>query len=102
MEILTRSGNEGFVVEVSGRMVCGTPVRDLHDAVRQLVAQGADQTWVDLALVSALDSTGLEILIASYVACLRSGVAMKFINPGPKAKIALQVTKLDALFSSHQ
>ena len=102
MEILTRPSNQGVVVEVSGRMVYGTPVHDLHDAVRQLVAQGVDAICVDLAHVSALDSTGLEILIASYVTCMRGGAAMRLINPGPKAKIALQVTKLDALFSGHQ
>ena len=98
MEISIRRIQDRAVVDVSGRMVYGTPVRDLHDAVRQLVGQGVDVVVVNLEHVSYLDSTGLEVLIAAYVTCMRSGAGLSVINANSKARTALQVTKLNAIF----
>ena len=98
MEISIRRNDEGAVIDVSGRMVFGTHVRDLHDAVRQLVGQGTSVIVVNLGQVSYLDSTGLEMLVASYVTCIRSGAGLSVINASPRATEVLRVTKLDSLF----
>ena len=98
MEITIHRNASGAVIDVSGRMVYGAPVRDLHDAVRQLVGQGVGAIVVNLGQVSYLDTSGLETLVASYVTCTRGGGSLSLTNPNERARRALAVTKLDELF----
>ena len=100
MEIMIRQNDGGVVIDVSGRMVYGAPVRDLQDAVRQLVGQGVELIVVNLEEVSHLDTSGLEALVATYVTCKRSGRGLGVINANSRATEVLRVTKLDRLFAA--
>ena len=49
MQISVHQRSDGAVVDVSGRLVHGEPVRDLSEGVRRLVSQGFAEVVIDLS-----------------------------------------------------
>lgn len=100
MKLSIQAEQDATVIAVSGRLVHGEAVRNLHDSVETVVAQGANTIVVNLSDVAALDSSGLEALIAAYITCQKSGARLKVVEPNEKTRKILEVTKLDSLFGA--
>ena len=98
MEISIQRTDDKAVIDVSGRMVYGETVRDLHMGVKELVAQGVNWIVVNLGEVSYLDSSGVEALMASYSTCMKVQGGLRLINVHGKARTVLHITKLESLF----
>jgi anti-sigma B factor antagonist len=99
MEISTRPIENGIVMDVAARLVFGEPLADLLAAFEQELAKGPGRIVVNLADVAYIDSSGLETLVAARERCRSRGVDFCLLNPHPKARTALRITKLDSVLT---
>jgi len=73
----------------------------LHDKVRSLVQQGHKNVVIDLGGVSYMDSAGLGELVSAYSSTKNNGGSLKLLNLTKRLRDLLVVTKLAAVFESH-
>ena len=86
------------VVDLAGRIMIGETSSALTMVLRTLVEEGKRRVLLNLADVTALDSTGLGTLVAGYASFEKAGGRLKLLNLSPKIAELLTLTKLYIVF----
>jgi anti-anti-sigma factor len=86
------------VVDLEGKITIGETNRQLHDAIRQLVAERKQSIILNLAKVTFIDSSGLGEMVAGYSTLKASGGALKLINLPARVVDLMTITKLYTVF----
>ena len=73
----------------------------LKDKIHSLVFQGRKQIVLNMAGVSFVDSTGLGILVASYVTIKNGGGQIKLVSLTKRLQDLLAIAKLVTVFDSY-
>lgn len=101
LKIQTRNLGEVAVVSVQGRIVNGETA-SLREAVGIEVAarpQSRGRAIVlDLARVSAVDASGLGLMLELREIAERSGIRLKLANASSFVRRVFEVTRLDSVF----
>lgn len=101
LKIQTRNLGEVAVVSVQGRIVNGETA-SLREAVGTEVAarpQSRGRAIVlDLARVSAVDASGLGLMLELREIAERSGIRLKLANASSFVRRVFEVTRLDSVF----
>ena len=91
--------SEGIVVvDLTGRIMIGETSSALMMVLHTLVEEGKRRVLLNLAEVTALDSTGLGTLVAGYASFEKANGRLKLLNLSPKIAELLTVTKLYIVF----
>lgn len=86
------------VIDLEGSITLGETNRQLHEAIRQAVAERKRDIILNLAKVTKIDSSGLGEIIASYATMRNAGGALKLSNLPPSIADLMIITKLLTVF----
>ena len=100
MDLTTQTvpGDGCVTLRASGELDLHTaPI--LRDAALEALRQHGTTMWLDLRDVSFMDSTGLEVLLATRRRTELEGGSLTLVGPTPAVLRVLEVTGLDKLFT---
>ncbi len=87
-----------LVMDLDGRVSLGETNRQVHEALREAVAEGKKNVVLNMAKVSAVDSSGLGELVAGYSTLSAAGGSLKLINLPERVTDIMTITKLYTVF----
>jgi anti-anti-sigma factor len=70
----------------------------LHEAIGRLSGEGRNQILLNLAGLSAIDASGLGVLLQSNVGLNKGGGQLKLLHPARALREMMSITKLSAVF----
>ena len=86
------------VLDLKGRVRINGGTLALHRSIRCLVEEGKTKILLNLAGVTAIDSTGLGELISSYVTLSNKGGQIKLVHLTERLQDIMTITKLVTVF----
>ena len=101
MTIQERTSGSVTVLDLNGKLVLGDGDSLLKDKIHSLVFQGRKQIVLNMANVSFVDSTGLGILVATYVTTKNAGGQIKLVSLTKRLQDLLAIAKLVTVFESY-
>jgi anti-sigma B factor antagonist len=97
-EARARRSNDVTIVDLSGRIVFGESVDQIHDLIKGALDVGERNFLLNLESVSYMDSSGIGELVRSCVRVTSSGGEIKLLHVQSKIANLLQITKLRNVF----
>jgi anti-sigma B factor antagonist len=94
MTIEERAIGSVVVLDVSGRLVLGDGDQLLKDRVASHFEKGNRHVLLNVSKLSYVDSSGLGVIVASFLAARRVGVALRLVNPSSRLHQLLAMAKL--------
>jgi anti-anti-sigma factor len=85
-------------VRLAGKLMGGPSSGQLHAETKKLLDDGVRRFIVDMEKVQWINSAGLGILVALYVAITSKGGEMVLLNASERVVNILRVTKLESIF----
>lgn len=101
MQMSERKVGEITIIDLAGKFAAGEGAGRLKDKVTSLVFQGQKKIILNVGDLSYVDSAGLGEMVASHSAASRAGSTLKLANIGRRLQDLLVMTKLLAVFDSH-
>jgi anti-sigma B factor antagonist len=98
LTINNRQANGVVIVDLDGRIALGESNTQLHQALKQLVAEGKKNVVLNLAKVSGIDSSGLGSIVAGYSTLQAAGGSLKLVNLSDRVADLMTITKLYTVF----
>lgn len=86
------------VIKLSGKITIGAGDVKLRELIREALDGGRTKILLDLAKVSAMDSSGIGEMVAAYTTVRKRDGQLKLLNLSPKINDILQVTQLITVF----
>ncbi len=86
------------ILDLEGKVTLGETNRQLHEAIRRLVAEGKQSIILNLAKVTSMDSSGLGELVAGFSTVKARGGSLKLINMPQRLGDLMTITKLYTVF----
>ncbi|MGH9581590.1 MAG: STAS domain-containing protein [Bryobacteraceae bacterium] len=103
LEIGARAEGEFAVLELKGPLTLSPPLRTVRESARELLRKSKYAgVIVDVASVTAVDSSGLGELTVIYTFASRHGCGMALAGSSPTLRGMLEVTRLDGILPSAQ
>jgi anti-sigma B factor antagonist len=90
------------VIDVSGRLTLGEQSTMLKDEIRRLLSEGKRRILLNLERLTQMDSSGMGLLVGTYVTVDREGGQLKLTNLPKRIKDLLLITKLHTVFEIYQ
>jgi len=97
MNMQSRHEGDVLVLDIDGKMTIAAGSA-AHDAILDALNRGEKKILLDLEGVTALDSSGVGELMASYTSARNRGAAVKLLRLAPKVGEVLKVTQLIGFF----
>lgn len=98
MKITQRTSGDVTILDVNGKLTIGEGDYLLREAVRSALAEGKRKVLINLAEVTAIDSSGIGELVSSYTTASHQGGKLKLLNPTRKIYDLLVITQLISVF----
>jgi len=76
----------------------GPETAALKQILARMLNQGFKQVILDLSKVRWMNSAGLGLLIATHMQCRKCGSRLILVNPSPKVRSLMSMTKLASVF----
>lgn len=89
------------VLHVHGRLDLAA-ASEVKNAILRAVEDDRPHVVVDLEDVPFVDSSGLGALIGGLRAARSAGGDLRIANPGPQARMILELTTLDRVLVNHE
>ena len=86
------------IIELSGKITIGTGDVKIRELVDCALEEGHSKILIDLAGVTAVDSSGIGEMVACYTTVAKRGGQMKLLRLSPKINDILHVTQLITVF----
>ena len=86
------------IIELSGKITIGTGDVKIRELVDSSLEEGQMKILLDLAGVTAIDSSGIGEMVACYTSVTKRGGQLKLMHLSPKINDILQVTQLITVF----
>lgn len=86
------------ILDLIGELRAGGSRVALHEAIGRLSGEGRNQILLNLAGLSAIDASGLGVLLQSNVELNRVGGQLKLLRPARALREMLSITKLSDVF----
>jgi len=94
MTIEERAIGSVVVLDVSGRLVLGDGDQFLKDRVASHFQKGNRHVLLNVSKLSYVDSSGLGVIVASFLAARSLGGALRLVNPSSRLHQLLVTAKL--------
>lgn len=88
------------VIKLVGRLDDKTAEKFKTD-LKGITTDGLTNFLVDMEAVSVIDSSGLSALVSGFKAIRGQGGTVVLANVGPQTKAALEMARLNRIFSIH-
>jgi anti-sigma B factor antagonist len=98
MKSQIRDQGEIRIIELSGKITIGTGDVKLRELITSSLEDGKNKILLNLAGVSAIDSSGIGEMVACYTTVTNREGQLKLVNLSPKINDILQVTQLITVF----
>ncbi|MFQ5648820.1 MAG: STAS domain-containing protein [bacterium] len=103
MKIKERMFNDVAILELSGKLLGGTPdSQELKDMIYALINQGTTRVVVDLSEVKRMNSSGLGILISALTSLRNKNGDLKLAAIDELMEGILVMTKLNTIFETYE
>ena len=86
------------IIELQGKITIGSGDVKLRELVESSLEEGQKKILLDLAGVTAIDSSGIGEMVACYTTVTKRGGQLKLMHLSPKINDILQVTQLITVF----
>lgn len=96
--IKTREADGAVIVDLSVRLVLGTPADELRAARRHLLDAGQRAVVVNLAALESIDSMGLGVLVAALASVLSRDGRFVLLSPPGRIDERLQLATASPVF----
>src|SRR5688572_23244650 len=90
------------IVDMEGKVTLGETNRQLHEAIRQLTAEGKKNVLLNLKDVTFIDSSGLGEIVAGFTTLRTNGGSLKLINMPKRITDLMTITKLYTVFDIYE
>ncbi|MFC8447542.1 anti-sigma factor antagonist [Kitasatospora sp. NPDC057223] len=101
MTVSTRQNGAATVLDLDGRITVGAGDAQLRSALRDAIEAGATRIVLNLAKVTAIDSSGVGELVNSSTTATGRGAELRLANVPSKVTDALVITRLITVFDVH-
>ncbi|MBZ5538144.1 MAG: STAS domain-containing protein [Acidobacteriia bacterium] len=98
MKITLQVVGETCVLRLEGKFIVGGESVYLKDKVKDVLNMGMRNILVDMSKVPFVDSTGIGFLVSSQAGVSKEGGFFKLLNPNPRVREVLKITRLDKVF----
>ena len=93
-----RDVNDVRIIQLSGKITIGSGDVKIRELVNEALQEGQNKILLDLAGVSAIDSSGIGEMVACYTTVTKRGGQLKLLKLSPKINDILHVTQLITVF----
>jgi anti-sigma B factor antagonist len=90
------------IVDLEGKIALGDSNTQLHQSLKQLVADGKKNVILNLANVTGIDSSGLGSIVAGYSTLQSAGGSLKLMNLSDRIADIMTITKLYTVFDIYE
>ena len=90
------------ILEVKGKLMGGPETSEIHNRVKDLVANGVKKVLIDLGKVTWMNSTGLGAMMSSLTTVKNAEGELKIARATEKVKSLFMVTKLITIFDNYE
>jgi anti-sigma B factor antagonist len=94
LELANRVSGDVTVVDLRGRCTLGDETEDLGRELKKLIDSGCRKLLLNLTELSQIDSTGVSIIVATYVSLRRLKGEVKLLHPTGRVQTVLAITHL--------
>jgi anti-sigma B factor antagonist len=94
LQITRRRAGHAYVLNLRGRIIIGDSSQSLDRELRQLVADGANKVLLDLGEVTQIDSSGIGVIVRTFVTLRREDKKFALASPAGYVLEVLKVTNL--------
>lgn len=94
LQISLRKSGDVTIVDVRGPITSGPTGDSFSAEIRRLAESTPGGVLINLAEVTQMDSSGIGVLVQSYVILTRGGSSLKLLNPTGRVREVLEVTRL--------
>jgi len=93
-----RKVNDVNIVDVTGRITLGDGASTLRDTLSGMGKEGYKKILLNLAETTAVDSSGLGVLVSGFASIANHGGSLKLVNLPNRIRDLLLITKLFTVF----
>jgi anti-sigma B factor antagonist len=101
MSIPRKMINDVAILSPKGKLMGGPETTSIHEAVKELVAEGISKVVIDMSKVKWLNSVGLGTIMASKTTASNAGGELKLAALQDKARGLFAISKLDTVFKQY-
>lgn len=101
MRIDEDARGEHSVLTLNGMFTAGDASATLADALSRAETARSGAIVLDVSEVGHVDSTALGVLVGSMRRLHADAREMRLVGAGPRLRLLLQLTQLDAMFPTH-
>jgi anti-sigma B factor antagonist len=94
MELAKRVLGDVTIVDVCGRCTLGDETEHLDRELKKVIEGGSRKLLLNLTELSQIDSTGVSIIVATYVTLRRLKGEAKLLHPTGRVQTVLAITHL--------
>lgn len=98
--VSARQSGGTTIIDVRGPVMYGEAVA-LHEMLHSLMKVGQKNILLNLSEVTQLDSSGIGVLVRSYLSVKKSGGALKVMHLTKQVQRILEVTRLSELLEDY-
>jgi anti-sigma B factor antagonist len=98
--VSARQSGTATIIDVSGPVMYGEAMA-LDEMLRGLIKVGQKNILLNLGDVTQLDSSGIGVLVRSYLSVKKSGGALKVMHLSKQVQRILEVTRLSELLEDY-
>ncbi len=98
MKSQIRDHGDVRIIELSGKITIGSGDVKLRELINAALESGTSKILLNLAGVSAIDSSGIGEMVACYTTVTNRDGQLKLMKLSPKINDILQVTQLITVF----
>ena len=93
-----RDAGDVRIISLSGKITIGAGDVMLREVITESLEAGHTKILLDLAGITAIDSSGIGEMVASYTSAKNRGAQLTLVNLSKKINDILQVTQLITVF----
>jgi anti-sigma B factor antagonist len=89
------------VMALTGRLILGDRLKEVEQAIRQRIQQGARKVVLDFSGLDYIDSSGIGVVAACIATMQRSGGTLAVVVAEGHVKRFLELTRLDRVAKTY-
>ncbi len=102
LQISIRESDDVTILDLQGRVTIGVDSDLLSGQLENLVANGVRNLLLNLADVTQLDSSGVSVIVGTYVSLRRQGGSLKLLCPCGRVRAVLQVIHMPEIIPTFE
>jgi anti-sigma B factor antagonist len=94
LELAKRVSGDVTIIDIRGRCTLGDETEYLDRDLKKAIDDGSRKLLLNLTELSQIDSTGVSIIVATYVSLRRLKGEVKLLHPTGRVQTVLAITHL--------